>query len=455
MPDQPLAEAAEAFVTFSVNGRLGRAGQLLSQHPEIAGYDVRTAIALGDAARFSDELARDPDLPVRRDPRTGWTALHLACASRWHMDPARAAGLLAIVAALLDAGADLDRPPAADSQWSPLRGAIASTGSGRGNEPIVRLLLDRGAEVHDDDLYLAGFAEGGEQWCLRLLAEHTPNVRGIAEKALAAPISLNDADGVRVLLEAGADPRRYRDDDGDAAAVVPAAIAAACGLALIESLLAHGADPDAIGGQGRSAYAVAIASGRDDLAGLLARYGAHDDTTPLDHLKNACLRGDRAAAQRLLGQHESLRSAAAGADGSALILAAESGNDQGIELLLDAGFRATAEGRFEPAGVDGATALHAAAWAGSAESAARLLAAGAPADVLDGNWQSTPIVWALIGSSEHRATNPDPDWAATVRILLDTGAETSKITLDPDEPQPSPAVVALLRARGILPPPTG
>src|SRR5262249_54011732 len=88
-----LAEADDTFLSESVRGRMGLAGQLLGQHPGIPAYDVRTAVVLGDATRVSAALRRDPDLVGRRDPRTGWTALHLACASRWHMDPVRAGGL--------------------------------------------------------------------------------------------------------------------------------------------------------------------------------------------------------------------------------------------------------------------------------------------------------------------------------------------------------------------------
>ncbi len=445
-----LAEAVDAFLRESVRGRIGRAGQLLAEHPNIANYDVRAAVALGDAARVSAELERDPDLAGRRDPRTGWTALHLACASRWHVDSARVEGLLAIVGMLLDAGADLHRPPTAESQWSPLRCAVASTTSGRGNEPIVRLLLKRGAKVEDHDLYLAGFAEGGGQWCLRLLVENTPDARAIAEQALAAPISLKDTDGVRVLLEAGADPRAYRDDDGQPTGVVLAAIAAGCNLELIELLLAHGADPGQAGEDGRSAYADAMAGGRGDLLELLRRHGAGDDTTELDRLRYACLRGDRAGALQLLEQHPALCAELADVDGAALVGAAEAGNTQAIELLLEVGFPVAAKGRFNPAGVDGATALHAAAWAGSAEAVEQLLVAGAALDAHDSNWDSTPLAWALVGSGERRAANPTPDWVETVRILLDAGASTSQINHDPSEPiQPSPEVVELLRARGI------
>lgn len=115
------------------------------------------------------------------------------------------------------------------------------------------------------------------------------------------------------------------------------------------------------------------------------------------------LRGDRTGALQLLDQDPALRSEVADTDGSALIGAAETGNTQAIELLLEVGFPAAAQ-----AGSDGATALHVAAWAGSVEAVKQLLAAGAPLDAHDSRWHSTPLEWALVGSGERRATNPPP-----------------------------------------------
>jgi ankyrin repeat protein len=428
------SDLINAFLTESVRGRIGRAGQLLGQDPAIA-EDVRAAVALGDAERVAAALEHDPELAVRRDPHTGWTALHLACASRWHRDPARADGLRAIVGLLLDAGADLELRPSEESQWSPLRCAVASTTAGRGNEPIVRLLLDRGATVGDEDLYLAGFAAGGEQWCVRLLAEHTPDVRAVAEKALAAPISQDDADGVRVLLAGRADPGRYRDDDGRSTGVVLAALGAGCGPELIEALLSHGADPNQAGADGRSAFAVATANGRGDLLDLLRRHGARDDATALDHLRYACLTGDRAGALRLLDEHPGLRAELAEADGSALVGAAEAGNTAAVGLLLEAGFPVAA-----PGGANGGTALHAAAWAGSVDVVRLCVGAGAPLEARDATWHATPLQWALVGSAERPTGNPAADWVGTVRVLLDAGASTSGLSVaDAD-----PAVVAVL-----------
>jgi ankyrin repeat protein len=131
-------------------------------------------------------------------------------------------------------------------------------------------------------------------------------------------------------------------------------------------------------------------------------------------------------------------------DLATLVAAAEHGNVPAVELALDIGFPITARGN------DGATALHAAAHAGSAETVALLLARGATLRARDTSWQSQPLEWALVGSGEVPDSVPAPDWVATVTLLLDAGATLDEIVLDPDEPkQPSVAVLELLRARGL------
>src|SRR5207249_12163395 len=120
--------------------------------------------------------------------------------------------------------------------------AIGNASAGMTNEPLIRLLLARGATVDDRDLYLAGFAKDGNG-CLRLLLAHTTSVIDIARMALAAPISSRDAEGARLLLEAGADPRRYQSDDGRPGSPIYEAILSGCSIEPIELLLASQADP--------------------------------------------------------------------------------------------------------------------------------------------------------------------------------------------------------------------
>ena len=96
------------------------------------------------------------------------------------------------------------------------------------------------------------------------------------------------------------------------------------------------------------------------------------------------------------------------------------------------------------------TALHAAAHSGSAGVARLLIERGADVEARDGRWDSTPVVWATIGSSEKPADNPGPDWPATVGVLIEAGASLDGITISPDDSYPpSPAVADLLRHHGV------
>jgi ankyrin repeat protein len=439
-----LAQQADAFCEASIRDWTGRAARLLAATPEIAGYSFATAVILGDAGRVRTEIGRDPGLATRPGARPGWTPLHAACASRWHqLDPGRAEGLLAVARMLLDAGADPGGPAGGQGGhggWTPLRCAVA----GAANPLITRLLLERGAVPGDDDLYLAAFGADGHD-CLRLLLGQAGNVAGIARMALAAPISTNDAEGVRLLLAAGADPDRYADDAGSPAPAVYAAVRAGCSAELVGLLLAHGANPDTPGPDGRSPYALATAQGRADLATLLRRHGAADDTTGTDRFLAACQLADQTAVARQIAQDPGLPGRLTAAQqAAAMIGAAESGDTGALALMLDLGFGVDARGDD-----DGGTALHAAAYSGSAPAVRLLLDRGARIEARDTSWNSTPIEWAAVGSGEQPAGNPHADWSAVVQILLEAGASAQDISLSPDDPKPpSPEVAALLRRHG-------
>ena len=118
---------------------------------------------------------------------------------------------------------------------------IAVANSGPSNRGVAELLLERGAVPDDHDLYLAGFAHD-RRALLPLLLAHVPDVEAIAEQALAASISQRDTESVRLLLEAGADPRRYRNDGGEPMPVVRAARRAGCDREIVELLVRHGAE---------------------------------------------------------------------------------------------------------------------------------------------------------------------------------------------------------------------
>src|SRR5271165_5602298 len=98
-----IPENVVQFLRFSVNTQIGAAARMLLENPALAESGFPAAVVLGDVARVEAELRRDPGAATRGDPGSGWTALHLACASRFHLDPARAPGLAEVARLLLDA----------------------------------------------------------------------------------------------------------------------------------------------------------------------------------------------------------------------------------------------------------------------------------------------------------------------------------------------------------------
>jgi ankyrin repeat protein len=443
-----LGQRVEEFLVASIRDWTGRAARMLARDPWLADYDVRTAVILGDAARVGDMLAREPGLATRTDEKTGWTALHAACASRWHrLDPARASGLTEVARLLLGAGADpAARPDGEGRQWSPLLCAVA----GAPNPAITGLLLEHGARPDDHVLYLAAFESDHE--CLRLLLPYVPDIA--ATTALSAPISTGDVAGVRLLLDAGADPNHLLEsgllgESHEQEPPVPplsAAVDLESGPGIVGLLLERGADPDVPGLDGRTAYQRAVRTGQDQVADLLARHGASTALSSDDEFLAACRHADRAAATAILAARPDLAARLTAEDHRVLTDAADHGHTEAVRLMLDLGFPPDA--RSEPD--NGATALHLAAAAGSIGTVRLLLERGAGIEARDTAWNSTPLDWAIVGSGMRLGHDPDPDWPATVSVLLDAGASTDGIALSPDDPKPpSPEVAALLRARGI------
>jgi hypothetical protein len=74
---------------------------------------------------------------------------------------------------------------------------------------------------------------------------------------------------------------------------------------------------------------------------------------------------------------------------------------------------------------------------------------GAGLQARDTTWHSTPLTWAIVGSGGRPRSTPRPDWAATVRILLQAGAATAGMELSPgDRKAPGPQVADILRGAG-------
>jgi ankyrin repeat protein len=268
------------------------------------------------------------------------------------------------------------------------------------------MLLERGAPVRPETVVAALYAADGT-WCLELLTQFADGRPDLFSDALAEAVAGADLDAVAILLAAGADP--------------------------------HAPGPD-----GRSARRRALTAGVAATVELLG--GGSDD--PVDRLLETLVIGDHAAARGLVAADPSLMAGIEPSDQAALVAAAEHGNTASVALMLELGF--PIEARRQGPDDDGATALHAAAYAGAAETVEVLLARGADLTARDTRWNGQPLEWALVGSGETPDSAPAPDWVSTVTLLLDAGAPTGELTAgDAGPKQPSAAVLELLRSRGL------
>ena len=255
MPEDPvLARQVDAFLEASVTGRNGRAWRLLAEHPDIATFDFRTAVVLGDAGRVRELLAGDPALAVRPDDRSGWPPLLGVCSSRWHrIDPSRAAGMLAVARLPLEAGAD----PNSTAGRPGDRGYCSSlyAAAGCADDPaITELLLHLGAVPDDHTLYLTSFHRDaadlllgaclrGDRAAARALVDAHPGLPGrLGADDHAAIVEAADrgwSGAVGLMLDLGFPIEARARNDG---ATVLHAAAAAGAAGLVRMLIERGAD---------------------------------------------------------------------------------------------------------------------------------------------------------------------------------------------------------------------
>jgi ankyrin repeat protein len=432
MPDgHPYAQFVEAAVG---HGSLERANAILAAHPAIATSDIHAAAILGDDAMVRRFLDRNPEDAVAKGGPRGWDALTHLCFSRYlRLDPGRSSGFVRAAEALLDAGAsantgyyEVDHHPEPVFE-SALYGAAGMAH----HAELTRLLIDRGADPNDEEVpYHA--PETHDNSALKVLVESGKVSDDNLAVMLLRKHDWHDYEGVRWLLEHGADPNRQtrwrrtathqavlRDNSHD----------------IFEVLLDHGANPTP------EVVALAARRGRGALLALFDHRGVSTELDGADALVAACARNQADHIRALAERHPELVREVRAQGGMLLAQFSGNGNTDGMHHLLDLGIEVDAryhEGDPYWDVATESTALHVAAWRAQHTTVRLLIERGAAIDLPDGKGR-TPLALAVRACvNSYWAYRRSP---VSVMALLQAGASVDGI----DIPSGYEVVDALLR----------
>ncbi len=451
--DSTLQHAATQFFVALRNDEHDLAYDLLQTHPALASFSVHTAAAVGDEQtlrRFLADSAANATAPSTPD---GIEPIIFAAAgdikTRLHVsDTARAA----VVSALLDAGASpnafVQLPHSSNARISALYFACVSN-----NVPAARVLLERGANPNDGESVFHA-AEHDHRECLELLHSYHVELSGVHANVGNTPLYFLSAyperheriesvtNGMRWLLDHGADPNVPSQPSGERPLH---RLVLTRSLAAIQLFVDRGAQVNVARADGTTPYALAVRAGKTDVADYLVTVGA--DTTVLrdtDRFIGACARGDEHAARELLVQRPDIVSTLTLDERRALHSAVFDNRTDSVRLMLALGWPLDDESEWH------GTALHWAAWNGLPTLVRMLLERGAPVNVRDGEYGSSPIAWASHGS-RHSQRGTEQDYLEIVELLLKAGS-TREASFnrwgEAPESMAAPAIAALLRQRG-------
>lgn len=402
--------AVDEFLRCATGGARRRAERLLARYPAIAHASLFTELVLGDATAADARLRDRPQLAAVPGGVQQWEPLLYVCHTCVHRDPE---DLVAIARQLLAAGANAN----AEYHWNwhpelP-RTALWGATCAVAHLPLAEALLAAGANPTDGvSMHIAG--GGGNLAALELLYRYGADVDGVPGGVPPLVYILTwatDPAGPRWLLEHGADANRAWGDAGEAPLHVTAR---RWDVAMVELLVAHGANLSQRRADGETAHTLAELAGNHAIAEWLRAHGAADELTPLQRFVAACARGDRGTAESMLSAEPSLRTELRPDHHLLVHHAAETGNQAMLESMLACGFDANAADK------DHVTPLHRAAMSGYPEAARLLLAYGADVNALDGMFAAPPLIWAVEGRS---STDPaGRDFVGVARVLIAHGS---------------------------------
>jgi ankyrin repeat protein len=358
--------AASAPRSAHPTGTLDDAEAILGSHPEVAVSDIYTAALLGDHSGVRRLLEEDRGRATAKGGPYGWDALTYLCFSRY----LRLRGSDAFVyaaEALLDAGTDPNTgffEP--DHQPVPtFESALYGAAGVAHHAGLTRLLLAHGADPNLGGEVGYHAPEGFDNEAMQAVVESGRLSAGGLTTMLHRKLDWTDLDGVRWLLEHGADPNEL-SAWGDRA--LHHSLARDNALPLLDTLVHYGADPSltAPNHGGRSASAVAARMGRADALELFTRRGHELDLHGDDALFAALARADRGELQARTATEPGIVERLTAEQPDTVATLAGAGNTEAVALALDLGFPLSAD------------ALATAVWRERTDTVRLLLERGAP-----------------------------------------------------------------------------
>jgi hypothetical protein len=424
-------------------GDLETANIILQAQPDLSRHSFFAAVILGDELAVHQFLTEDPEKARAKGGPRNWDALTYLCFSRYlRMDKDRSEGFTRVGASLLNAGADaktgffaqehLPKP-----EWESVLYGAAGVAHHAG---LTRLLLKHGADPNDEEVPYHS-PETYDNSALATLIDSKLLTSDSLATMLLRKADWHDLDGMRLLLEAGADPNQMTRWGFTA---LLQALRRDNRPAIIELLLENGADPRIKDNQfGFSGISIAIHRGRADALRLFQQHGIPVEPQGAERLVYACLMDDTAEVQSIVATHPEWLGIVRLHGGQLLAEFAGNANATGIVRLLELGIPITAL-----YGGDGyygipphSMALHVAAWKGWHAAVQTLVDWGAPVDAPDGKGQ-TPLMLAIRACVDSYWMNRRSP--ASVNTLLRAGASVKGVKL----PTGYEEIDTLLRAAG-------
>ncbi len=379
------------------SGTLDLANAILAKHQEVAGDSIYTAVILGDDAAVRGFLSRNREDAVRKGGRYEWDALTYLCFSRYlRLDKARSAGFVKVARALLDAGADpntgwFEKDHQPHSAWeSVIYGAAAIAQ----HAELTQLLLDRGADPNDDETPYH-VPETYDLSVLRVVLQSGKFTPDSLAMILLRKADWHDLEGVKLMLQHGADPNRMTRWGYTA---LHQALRRDNRLEIIETMLDHGANAALKDQQaGQSGFAMAARKGRGDVLSAFQQRGITTELDGVERLIAACAMNNADAVRSVVKEDSKLRDQLLAQGGNLLAEFSGNGNTEGVRHLLDLGVNVAAlytDGDAYHDVTKDSTALHVAAWRARPATVHLLIERGSPVSQLDAQGRS-PLVLAV------------------------------------------------------------